>query len=228
MRGRIVAVATVAACLVASAPAGAQDWQQVPHWPGKMTATHSFESPDIPTGSWNTFGSIPYWTATTHCGIEVQDNVAGAPAVGGQFVELNSNCPSGIRYTIDIGNRHRYIEGRFAFSPRPYTQAQDNVMQVLFDGRVLAVRNTATNAYAQTIGPAVGGATTKWSWYSFRVGDVPAGVHTLTFRSVGTNPSGGGVGTYLDHVTLEREVACDEYGGTWCQQGGALPGYEIP
>ncbi|HZD61409.1 MAG TPA: hypothetical protein VE200_01305, partial [Xanthobacteraceae bacterium] len=56
----------------------------------------SFETPDVPTGQFRIFSSIPGWTfqpraGATSTGIEIQDHVAGAPAAGAgnQFVELD-------------------------------------------------------------------------------------------------------------------------------------------
>jgi hypothetical protein len=68
-------------------------------------------------------------------------------------------------------------------------------MEVVYDGKVI-----------DRVGPIAGGKTTNWirrqlTWYS------PCGAtvldRPLTFRSVGSNPSGGKVGVYLDHVMLE-------------------------
>jgi hypothetical protein len=62
MRARTIAAATVAGCLMASAPAQAN-----------QAVNGGFEQPDIATASWSTFESILGWTPTNTCGIEVQE-----------------------------------------------------------------------------------------------------------------------------------------------------------
>jgi hypothetical protein len=190
MRGRTVAMATVATCLIASAPAGAAD-------PSNLAANGGFESPDIPTGTWSNFASIPGWTATNSCGIEMQDHVAGTPYEGGQFVELNSNCRSGISQILEIPTHRRYTLS-FAFSARPGTRADDNKVNVCWNGKPVG-----------TVGPQRGASDTIWSQHAVTVDPMPGATYysptstnTLMFDSVGANPSGGGVGVYLDDVSL--------------------------
>ena len=59
-----------------------------------------FEEPNLASGTWNVYTSIPGWTTTVGHSIEVQDNVAGAPYEGGQHVELDSYGNSGMEQII--------------------------------------------------------------------------------------------------------------------------------
>jgi hypothetical protein len=183
MRGRIVALATVAACLVVSAPASAN-----------YLTNGGFESPDIPTGSWANFASIPGWTPINGCGIEVQDNVAGAPAEGGQFVELNSHCKSGIRTTV---YPHGYptdlypsMKVEWRFSPRPGTPSSLNSMEVRWNGQVV-----------DREGLIAAGSTTNW-WSGTVMVPAPTYPAQLEFRSTSLGESGAG--SYLDDVRVTK------------------------
>src|SRR5919202_181286 len=97
----------------------------------------SFETPNVPTGQFGIFTSIPGWShqparaGVTSSGIEIQDHVAGAPRAGAgdQFVELDSNGPSRIFQDIATspGSTYRLT---FIYSPRPVTPAADNHFRV--------------------------------------------------------------------------------------------------
>ncbi len=69
-----------------------------PPAPGtELVVNGGFEQPDIPRVSFRILGSLPGWTlspGSRGTGIEIQDNRAGAPQFGDQFVELDSNGPS--------------------------------------------------------------------------------------------------------------------------------------
>jgi len=200
MRGRMVAMATVAALLMACAPAaangGGSGYMGRPQPTTYQVAVNrGFEDPDIPTGSWANLASIPGWYQTINsCGIEVQDHVAGTPYEGGQFVELNSGCRSGIKQTIELPFNTRTTVS-FAFSPRPGTEAEDNVLQAYWNGTLV-----------KTVGPQAGASDTLWSRHSVTVTSNSAeSSNTLKFVSAGKNPSGGGVGVYLDGVRVEYQ-----------------------
>src|SRR4051794_1142982 len=97
-----------------------------------LVVNGSFESPDVPTGTFQIFPSITGWNyvprnpTVTSSGIEIQDHVAGNPAVlpanaipaGDQFAELDSDGPSA--YFQDVpttpGKTYRL---EFLYSPRP-------------------------------------------------------------------------------------------------------------
>ena len=92
----------------------------------------SFEEPVLALGSFSNFGSIPGWTDTSGCGIEVQNHVAGSPSVGAQFCELDSNCSSTIVQTLTTLPGLSYVL-QFEFSARP--GVQDNHIQVRWGGQ---------------------------------------------------------------------------------------------
>jgi hypothetical protein len=184
MRGCLVAMTTVAVCLVISASAIAKD---VP-----ITENGGFESPDVPTGIWNIFYSIPGWTPINNCGIEVRDHVGGStPYEGNQYVELNSNCKSGITQVYFADSWMSSYSASWQFSPRPGTPAENNKLEVLLDGKVIS-----------TMGPSAGGSTTNWQIGKQGLGFGDDRYHSLTFRSAGTNPYGGGMGVWLDDVKI--------------------------
>jgi len=203
MRGRKIITAAVAASLVASAPAGAAE----------LAVSGGFESPDIPTNSFSVFSSIPGWTPVNACGIEVQDRVAGTPLQGGQFVELNSKCKSGVSQTLTLQPSRTYRVS-FAFSPRPGTPADYNRMTVAWNGLLKA-----------TVGPVAGGADTAWTRHTFTATAASTAAskfssNTLSFYSQATDPTqslaqtGPALGVYLDAVSVtcvETKVApCDD------------------
>jgi hypothetical protein len=204
LRAGMVAIAAAAACLMASAPAhaggggenGVGGMAQPPSGTDQVAVNGSFENPDIPTGSWANFPSISGWTPINNCGIEVQDHVAGTPYKGDQFVELNSNCSSGITQTVSFISLTGTATVSFAFSPRPGTQPEDNVLQVYWNGTLV-----------KTVGPQAPASDTVWSVHSVSVTGKATGYNTLTLVSAGTNPSGGGAGVYLDAVRVEVPVA---------------------
>jgi len=158
--------------------------------PTSILTNGGFESPDIATGSWSLFSSIPGWTATNSCGIEVQDHVAGDPAQGGQFVELNANCPGEISspaLPMTVGRKYRLA---FKFSPRPGTPAEANVFKVRINGSVT------------TYAPGAGGSTTSWTetQWDYTSFDYSKSTITVQFIYAGTSPYA--MGAYIDDVRL--------------------------
>lgn len=158
-----------------------------------LVVNGSFESPDVPTGRFGLFSSIPGWsfqprTGATSTGIEIQDHVAGAPApgAGNQFVELDSNGSTRIfqDVTTSPGSTYRLT---FLYSPRPGTAAADNRFSV-----------TAGPATAE-FGPLTSGAQTIWS--NAAVSFVATAASSqIAFLDLG--PSNG-LGAYVDLVSVE-------------------------
>jgi hypothetical protein len=190
MRGRIVTVATVAACLMATTPALAIE---------DTLDNGGFEDPNIASWSWSYFDSIPGWTPTNSCKIEVQDHPDYARE-GSQFVELNSNCAGGIRQGVELGVTGKIWKLSFKASPRPGTLAQDNVLRVVHP-----------RGY-QTYQLGAGGTTPNWQHFEFEFFTTTA-VATFTFNSIGTNPLGGAYGVLLDDVRLTWTGRWKEYSG---------------
>jgi hypothetical protein len=146
----------------------------------------SFETPDIPTGTFAVFAAIPGWSTSFGPGIEVQDHVAGSPYDGDQFVELDSFSNSGMmQASIPTVLGNPYLVS-FAYSPRPGRSAADNGIDVYFNGGLLI--SLATNG--------IGLQDTSWTVYSFPVIATGA-TSSLEFRAVGLSTSFGG---YLDAV----------------------------
>ena len=75
-------------------------------------------------------------------------------------------------------------------------QAMNFYVALFDDGKVI-----------DRVGPIAGGETTNWIRrrvvWSSPYGATKVLQRPLTFRSIGSNPSGGTVGVYLDHVMLE-------------------------
>lgn len=170
---------------------------QVPEPVGPdVVVNGSFELPDIPTGSFGIFASIPGWShearpGTTSSGIEVQDHVAGAPATGAgaQFVELDSNGPSRVFQTISTtpGRTYRVT---YSYSARPGTAAAQNHFTL-----------TAAAA-SQEIGPIAGGSQTNW--VTATLDFVAAATSTeISFLDLGPEESSGGLGAYIDTVSVQ-------------------------
>ena len=170
------------AILAVSAPGIAQ---------ANLIINSGFESPDIPTGSFSIFQSIPGWTKTFGSGIEIQDNVAGSPFEGGQFVELDANSNSGMEQIITTASGQVYNLS-FAFSARPGIPETSNGIDIFWDGLLLA--NVTANG--------TGLLNTDWNVQNFMV--TASGLNTsLEFRATGTSDSLGG---YLDAVILTAKI----------------------
>ena len=120
-------------------------------------------------------------------GIEVQNNVAGAPAANGglKFVELDSTANSSMYYTFSYTGR---VDLSFLYSPRPNVSADSNGISILLNGQLLNPPLTVTGGPLQQ---------TQWQTYganfSVNSGDI------LSFSAVGTNDSLGG---YVDNITI--------------------------
>ena len=74
-----------------------------------MLVNGSFEHPQVPSGSSHPFPAIPGWHLAFGPDIELQNHVAGAPAVGDQLAELDSDASSGIfqRVRTEPGRQYR-------------------------------------------------------------------------------------------------------------------------
>jgi len=156
----------------------------------ELVTNGSFESPNIPTGTFSIFASIPGWSTTFGGGIEIQDNVAGAPAVGAgdQFVELDSTSNSGMAQTLSTAAGVQY-QLSFIYSPRPGVGSTSNVIEVYWNGNQI---DSITGA---------GTGSTVWMPKSYQV--TATGSSTvLEFRAAGTSDSLGG---YIDTVSVIQD-----------------------
>jgi hypothetical protein len=153
----------------------------------------SFEDPVVTSPeSFDVFSSIPGWTASSGCGIEIQRNgLAGTPADGVQLVELDSNdqlgtgCNTSSAMFQDVDTHvGRKYELCFAYSPRPGNI--DNRIEVSWEGTPLALLD------------GVGGVDTVWRYPRFRV-TATSSPSRLAFADRGIVDTLGG---YLDDVCL--------------------------
>ncbi len=170
------------AILVISLAQSGQSW-------ANLIVNGSFEEPNIATNSFSILTNISGWATTFGPGIEIQDNVAGAPFLGAQHVELDSTGNRGMAQSVatSLGTTYHLS---FAYSARPGISAADNGIQVFFNGGLLA--NLAANG--------VGLQNTDWQVFNFDVSGA-AGTSVLEFRATGASNSLGG---YLDDVRLEK------------------------
>ena len=148
----------------------------------------SFEHPVVRIHSSFPFASIPGWQLAFGPNIEIQNHVAGDPAVGNQFVELDSDASSGIYQRVPT-RPHRPYRIQFFFSPRPGTSAAENVLVVKWHRRVVATLTA----------DGLGLTNASWRLYAFKVR--PSGGRTtrLEFDDGGISDS---VGTYIDGISV--------------------------
>ncbi|WP_380874704.1 hypothetical protein ACFB49_00770 [Sphingomonas sp. DBB INV C78] len=119
--------------------------------------------------------------------IELQNNVAGAPAPdgGSVFVELDSSRNSSMSRIIQAGT----YQLSFLYSPRPGVGAGSNGIEVYLGSDLLDPPGTVTGA---------GGGGTSWATVTSGIFTVNQAT-TLTFAAAGTSESLGG---YVDNITL--------------------------
>jgi hypothetical protein len=128
--------------------------------------------------------SIPGWTATNSCGIEVWGpGSIGAPLDAGAL-ELASNCVSGVQQTVSDTPGQQYLV-TYYFAARSGTSQSENAIQASFNGTAEQSESTS-NTTPQP--------------YSFTV--TGTGSDVLTFAD--TNPiSADSVGTLLALVSMQ-------------------------
>jgi len=162
----------------------------------------SFEAPDVATGGYDTFPQgttglewLVDWVSDVIEGIpeiEIQDNVAGAPAIGAgdQFTELDSFHPVKIWQDVPTIPGQKYVLS-FKYSPRPGVGSND--VEAWADGSLLASLSGA------------GGEATNWTSHSYNF-NAADGNTAIKFIGADTDD---GLGGYLDDVSLNC-VECDE------------------
>lgn len=151
-----------------------------------------FEDPALDYGTWSLFDSIPGWSLLGEVGhIEIQNNVAGTPYEGSQFVELDSTQPSTIYQWVPTEAGQAYSLS-FAFAARPGTSIlNDNVMSVTWGG--LEIFNMAAPDF-----------TPNWTVFTLHV-TADSDLTRLTFGDLSVN-SRNSYGVYLDAVSLVAKV----------------------
>ena len=151
-----------------------------------------FEDPALASGSWALYGSITGWDLVDGLGaIEVQNNVAGTPYEGSQFVELDSTRPSTIFQEVNTEAGEDYILS-FAFAARPGTSIpNDNFMRVMWDG-------------SEVFAAAAPDYTPNWTVFSIHV-TATSTQTLLSFGDISLNTQNS-FGVYLDAVSLVKKV----------------------
>lgn len=147
----------------------------------------SFEYPEIPPGGWVVLPSIPRWNLSFGPGIEVQNNVRGAPFDGDNLVELDSYDSSGIYQNVRTSIGGTYLL-QFAFSPRPGTSQADNQLRVLWDDQIVDILSASGED----------SDTTLWEVHYYLL-FAYRNTTRLEFQDIGVS---NGVGTYIDDVHL--------------------------
>lgn len=182
---RLVVIGLLVAALGLSA--GATRASATPPRLPNLLMNGGFEHPRVPAGSSHPFASIPGWHLAFGPDIELQNHVAGAPAVGDQLAELDSDASSGIFQRVRT-NADRLYRLQFFASPRPGTSRAENVLVVKWHRHVLA----------RIVLDGRGLTHTEWHAYAFKVR--ATGRRTrLEFDDAGVSNS---VGTYLDGVKV--------------------------
>ncbi len=157
-----------------------------------------FEAPDVATNSYDIVPDsnpllkwLVAWTSPQdggRLGLEIQDHVAGDPAVGAQHAELDGDHPVTISQQLATVPGQSYTIN-FKYSPRAGRTAADNTIKVKVDGSVLGA-DLAVDGTAN--------ANTVWLPYT-RTFVADSTSTLLEFADTGTDTSYGG---YLDDVSV--------------------------
>jgi WD40 repeat protein/type IV secretory pathway VirB10-like protein len=155
-----------------------------------LVVNGSFERPNL-GNDWKLFTSIPGWTPSSkgeH--VEVQRSIAGKAQYGKQLIELDAKKSSTIYQDIktQIG---RFYQLSFHLSPRPKTEANDNKLEIFWNGKSIGILDAGA-----------GSNETVWKKYSCTVEAGDAKTTRLEFKDVGESNS---IGTYIDNVSLVRK-----------------------
>jgi len=153
-----------------------------------LVTNSSFEEPDIPSGRYQFFSSIPGWNLLpgSRGPIEIQDNVAGSPFDGAQFVELDSRAVSGIVQNLntEIGKTYQL---QFAFSPRP--RVAQNLLNINWGGTL--VDSISVNG--------IGLLNTNWQVYTYNL-VATSTTTSLSFDNFGERSDS--LGSYIDAISV--------------------------
>lgn len=162
----------------------------------ELVVNGSFEEGRIASGSYTINNAVTGWTRSTLAndgvasigsGIEIQNNVAGAPAAGAgvQFAELDSDGVTKIFQDISTTAGSQY-KLSFLFSPRPGVQS--NIMNINWGSQQV---DTLT---------AAGGATTSWTSHDYILTATGASTR-LSFGNL--SEKSDSYGSYVDMVSVQ-------------------------
>ena len=146
-----------------------------------------FESPRLAPGTWNVFDAIAGWQTSRGPGIEIQHGVAGAPFAGNQHVELDSHASSAMFQMLPTAPGATYLV-TYRVSPRPGVAADDNQLEVRWDGAVID-RYVADRVVGET----------EWELRAMLV----TARGTSTRLELADTSVSDGLGAYIDDVSVK-------------------------
>ncbi|MCA9534760.1 MAG: DUF642 domain-containing protein [Myxococcales bacterium] len=182
-----IAVVTVAPQVVQPPPVQPPVVVVQPPQQGNLLVNGGFEQPRLNHGTWQVFGALPGWQLSSGPGIEVQNNVAGRPAEGSQYVELDSHASSAIYQDVQTVPG-QYYELRVAFSARPGTPRMDNSVAVVLNGQVVHTLDAEGSQLGDT----------QWAYQSIQFQATSSSTR-VELRHVGRS---NGLGGYVDDVSV--------------------------
>jgi len=152
-----------------------------------------FENPAVvSSGSWTTlYGNALTGWSTSQNGVEVRNNIAGAAYSGSQYVELDTFANSSIQQSIQTTIGQNYLFS-FAYAPREGVSAASNIINVFWDGSLLA----------SITGNGANNSGNVWQTYSFNV-LASSATSIVSFAAGGISESYGGS---LDAVSVSTST----------------------
>lgn len=168
-----------------------------------------FEDPSLSNGTWSIYTTISGWTNTSGAGIEIQNNVAGAPQEGNQHVELDSHNNSAMVSDAFLTDNGAAYLLTFWYSDRPGVAANSN-----------GISGEVGDALFSVLG-GLGGNGTMWTKYEIPF--VGTGSDTIEFSADGVSDSLGG---YIDNVSVSR-ASVPEGGATLVLFGAVMGGLSM-
>ena len=144
-----------------------------------------FETNTNAYGTWKTYDRIEGWKRTGN-DIELHKRLNGySAAVGNSWAELDAG---GIVQSINTTSGSTY-QVSFEYSPRPFTSANDSILEVYWDGTLIDTlsRNGSYN--------------TTWNTYTYELSTDNNYFTNLEFRAGGVQNSRG---AFLDNVQVKE------------------------
>ncbi len=165
------------------------------------------------TDNWENYTSIPGWVPTNSCGIELQTETTLSITLDNgnpQYLELESNCPSGIVQTLQTVPGTQYVVS-FDYQGRQDASTAENTISAEWGGTSLASR-------------LVGGA--NWVTQTYTVmATSPTSV--LEFDSTDTLP-GDSSGGLLDNVSVVPAASQQPTNTSWPTAATVTPTVSSP
>ncbi len=157
----------------------------------ELVINGSFEIPGIPANSYTVTNSVLGWTRDSSIsnglGIEIQNQIVGAPFLDQQFVELDSDGTTAIFQDLATTAGDSYLLS-FAFSARP--GILENITRVFWDGVLIDT----------ILANGVGNLDTVWTIFSYNLTAVSNSTRLQFDNLTETSDS---TGSYLDAVSVQ-------------------------